>query len=185
MKKSTPMNDDLLHRALKNYHDFLERVDALVRHIEEKYPESIACKKGCDTCCRFLTLFPVEAFALSSAFKQLPEEIRDVIAGQLEKTPDACPLLADKACLLYDQRPVICRTHGYPIYMEKDGTPLVDFCPKNFKGVTSFPKDALIGIEQLNTLLAAINNHFLECLETESPFPDRIPVSTALFLLDE
>jgi len=69
------------------------------------------------------------------------------------------------------------------IVCKKGGT-LVGFCPKNFKGVTSFPKESLLDLEQLNTLLAAINNQFLTSIETQ-PIADRIPMSRALLLLDE
>ncbi|MCD4676484.1 MAG: YkgJ family cysteine cluster protein [Desulfobacula sp.] len=179
------MAQDIIHMVLKNYSDFLKRVDDHIGHIEKKYSDKILCKKGCDACCKFLTLFGVEAFAISAAFMKLPEEMQDLVTKKIEKEKDACPLLIDRACVLYSERPVICRTHGYPIYMEKDGGIFVDFCPENFKGVSSFPKDALLSIEQLNTTLTAINRHFLESIETDTPLPDRIPISKALFLLNE
>lgn len=87
--------------------------------------------------------------------------------------------------MLYEARPIICRTHGYPLYFEKDGKTLVDFCPKNFKGVSSFPKESLFDLEQLNTLLATINKQFIESIETDVPLADRIAMSDALGLLDE
>lgn len=179
------MSADLIHTLLKNYTDLLKRVDSLIRHIEKKYPGEIACKKGCDSCCKFLSLFPVEAFAISEAFTRLPEETKNTIVQQLRQKEGACPLLIDNACLLYPARPVICRTHGYPIYMEEKGELLVDFCPENFKGRTDFPKDALLSIEQLNTTLTAVNSLFLNAIDAEPPFPERIPMSKALFLLDQ
>ncbi|WP_299981421.1 YkgJ family cysteine cluster protein [Desulfobacula sp.] len=179
------MDENIIHLALKNYSALLKRVDDHIRHIEKKYPDKIVCKKGCDSCCKFLTLFPVEAFAISAAFIKLPEETRDIVVKHLKKEEDACPLLIDRTCILYPARPVICRTHGYPIYIEKDGETLVDFCPENFKGMASFPKDILLSIEQLNTTLIAVNRHFLESIETTLPSPERIPISKAIFLLDE
>ena len=173
-----------IHSALKNYNALLKRVDDHIRNLEKRYPDKIVCKKGCDSCCKFLTLFPVEALAISAAFIKLPEEMQGIVVKKLKQKEDACPILIDSACILYPARPVICRTHGYPIYMEKNGEPLVDFCPENFKGVTSFPKDALLSIEQLNTTLIAINHHFLESIGTKSPFPERIPISKAVFMLE-
>jgi Fe-S-cluster containining protein len=174
-------NLDLL---LKNYTALIKRVDTHIKQVEKDYSRQIVCKKGCDSCCRFLNLFPVEAFALSAAFLGMEASRRDPVMAELKKNADNCPLLIKGQCLLYENRPVICRTHGYPLYFEKDGETLVDFCPKNFKDVTSFPRNALFDLEQLNTLLAAINKEFLESIETSPPIDDRIPMSRALLLLE-
>lgn len=179
------MDDNTIQVILKNYTLLLKRVDDHIHHIEKKYSEKIVCKKGCDTCCKFLTLFPVEAFAISAAFIKLPGKIKDSVLKKIAIQKDACPLLINRGCVLYPERPIICRTHGYPIFMEKDGEPLIDFCPKNFKGMTSFPQDALLSIEQLNTTLIAVNKHFLESIEPNSILSERISISKALFLLDE
>jgi Fe-S-cluster containining protein len=179
------MDENSLHLILKNYTALLKRVDGHIRHIEKKYAADIVCKKGCDTCCKFLTLFPVEAFAISAAFIKLPKKTQAAVLEILKTKDDVCPLLIDRSCVLYPARPIICRTHGYPIYMERDGKSFVDFCPENFKGMTSFPKDALISIEPLNTLLIAVNRHFLDCIEADPSFPERIPMSKALFILNE
>jgi len=212
------MNQTEIDLVLKNYTAFLKRIDTHIQRVGENYSDKIFCKKGCDSCCRFLSLFPVEAFALSSAFRKLDKSNQDliqdsmirnnlipnrmdqtnldqtklapsdltlsnVILSELEK--EVCPLLIDKECILYGARPIICRTHGFPIYIEKEGEGLVDFCPKNFKDVTSFSRDALLNLEQLNILLTAINTQFLESIETENPLPDRIPISQALFMIED
>lgn len=177
----TPQDIDAL---LANYTALVQRVDQYIQHIETGYADQIACKKGCDACCRFLGLFPVEALALSTAFRALPPDRQALGLAAVKKGEDACPLLIDHQCLIYDARPLICRTHGFPIYMEKDGKPFVDFCPKNFTGLTTLPKDAMLNLEQLNTTLAAVNRHFLECIETDTSLPDRIPMSDALEFLD-
>ncbi len=179
------MTDSQTEKLLKNYTALIERVDGHVYSLEQKYPDHIACKKGCDSCCRFLNLFPVEAFAMAEAYTQLSTIDRTAIIKNCENADETCPLLINNSCALYLNRPVICRTHGYPIFMEKNKEPYIDFCPKNFKGFTSFPKDALLSIEQLNTTLTAINQHFLKSIETDTQLPERIPISTALFLLSE
>ena len=178
------MDEHRLDIVLSNYTELLKRIDDHIRRIEKKYPDQIACRKGCDACCKFLTLFPVEALAIARAFINLPENTRHRILHRLENRADACPLLIDSACALYAARPVICRTHGYPICIEKKGETWVDFCPKNFSGMTAFPQETLFSLAHLNTMLTAINQHFLENIDTDSPFPDRIPVSDAIFLLN-
>ena len=185
------MSDDDLDRLLKNYTDLLARVDAHIRQVEQDHADKIACKKGCDACCRPLNLFPVEALALARAFSALPQNAQQrlrqkIIARQDQvesRDSSGCPLLMDHACLLYQARPVICRTHGFPIYMVKDGEALVDYCPENFKGMAHLPKEALLDLDQLNTLLTAINQHFITAIEAD--LPQRIPILEALFLLDD
>ena len=141
-------------RLFKNYTDLLARVDAHIERVNRTWGEHIACRKGCDSCCRPLSLFPVEAFALSRAFDRLEDRIKEQ-ARKNSRDQDACPLLMDKTCLVYGARPVICRTHGFPIYMEKEGEAMVDFCPENFKGITELPREIMLNIDQLNTLLTA------------------------------
>ena len=177
------MNPDQMKPLFKNYQALVQRVDSHIAAIKNAFPDQIACKKGCDICCKVLTLFPVEALSLAYSFARLPEDLKIKTAHQIEKEKHACPLLIHRECVLYPARPIICRTHGYPIYLEKDGNRLVDFCPENFKGISSFPKETMIDIEQLNTLLSIINRHFVDAIKTDYAFPDRIPVSEAIFIL--
>ncbi|WP_022665534.1 YkgJ family cysteine cluster protein [Desulfospira joergensenii] len=174
------MNPKSIRALLENYFALVRRVDEHVRNLETRYRENIACKKGCDDCCRFLTLFPVEAFALAAAFAELAREEREAVREACIDE-ERCPLLLDHQCLLYPARPIICRTHGFPIYMEEKGTPRVDFCPENFKGITDLPKEALMDLDQLNAVLTAVNSHFIQSIEGD--LPERIPVSQVLFLL--
>jgi len=177
------MNPDQIKPFFKNYQPLVQRVDNHIAAIKNAFPDQIACKKGCDLCCRFLTLFPVEAFSLAYAFARLPEGIKIKAVHKIENRKHECPLLIDRECLLYTVRPIICRTHGYPVYMEQEGNRLVDFCPENFKGISSFPKETMLDIEQLNTLLSIINRHFMDSIKADPSFPDRIPVSEAIFIL--
>lgn len=176
------MARDTLALLLKNYDDLLARIDSHVAGVTTEFTSHIACRKGCDGCCKSLTLFPVEALALSRSFSTLRPADQ---ARVLEAAPEdgRCPLLKGHACMLYEARPIICRTHGLPIYMEKDGHPMVDFCPENFKGVKELPKEALLDLDQLNALLTAVNQHFLSRINSD--LPDRIPVSQALLLCRE
>lgn len=177
------MTQDSFSMLLENYSAFIKKIDRHIAALEKRYPHEIACKKGCDACCKNLTLFPVEAFCLSLAFSKLKKTARNRVVEKINAADGTCPLLIDSACALYENRPVICRTHGYPIYMEQDGHRQIDFCPDNFKNITSFGKQDLLNIEQLNATLLAINNHFLSCIDTDSPLPDRIDVGDGLFLL--
>ena len=82
------------------------------------------CRKGCDTCCRRLAAIPTltapEWHLLGPALDALPSATRAAVAGRMRALSDAppplvCPLLdpATGACLVYDVRPVACRTYGF------------------------------------------------------------------------
>jgi len=181
-KETMPLTSDDL---LANHTALVDRIDAHTARVAALYKGSIACQKGCDACCRFLSLFPVEALALSKAFERLAPKDRERVEAEIgnPSSPDEkCPLLISSICMLYPARPVICRTHGFPIYMEKDNEALVDFCPKNFTGQSSFPKQTLLSLDQLNATLTAVNAHFLSMLAPGTGLPDRIPVNRALTL---
>ncbi|HCY86454.1 MAG TPA: zinc/iron-chelating domain-containing protein [Desulfobacteraceae bacterium] len=186
------MPENEVYHLLKNYDDLLERIDSHVNRVTSLFSPHISCKKGCDACCRFLSLFPVEAFALSRAFSNLPENLRRLVLDEVKKSQgsqgsegseEKCPLLIGHACMLYKARPIICRTHGLPIYMEKDGEGMVDFCPENFKDLDALPKDAMLDLNQLNTLITAVNQHFVTHIEGD--LPERIPVSQAVLLYQD
>src|SRR5512146_319059 len=128
-------------KALQNYRNLVEKIDGFCRTIEERYRDRIACRKGCDGCCRHISLFRVEAVNLAMALRQLPGgDVSRIREKARASSPDGpCPLLENGACLLYSARPIICRTHGLPILTREFGDPSVDFCPQNFIGVETLP----------------------------------------------
>nr|WP_320190128.1 YkgJ family cysteine cluster protein [uncultured Desulfobacter sp.] len=174
------MTEHVLDSLLKNYTDLIKRVDEHIQRLARVHKDRLACKKGCDECCRHLSLFPVEAFALSRAFSRLDAGCRGKVLEQAQQNDRACPLLVDHVCMVYEARPIICRTHGYPLYMEKEGRAVVDFCPKNFKGVKTLDHSDMLDLDRMNTLLNAVNSHFISYFE--DGLPDRIPVDQALEL---
>ena len=68
----------------------------------------------------------------------------------------SCVLLREGLCLVYSCRPMICRTHGYPILVGEADGPLVDWCPMSFLESTPEVGEAL-DLELLNQLLWLVN----------------------------
>ena len=163
---------------LRNYLALLERVDQLCHGTQTRLASRISCRPGCDACCRHLSVFAVEAAALKEALNALPAAEADLIRQRARQAgPEApCPLLHDGLCQLYRARPIICRTHGLPLLISRDGESGVDFCPENFRGLESIPGSEVIDLDRLNALLTAVNALFLR----SSPGPERLTVARAL-----
>lgn len=168
--------------SLQNYRDLVAKVDDLCRRITVEYGEHLACREGCSGCCRHVSLFPVEAVSLVMALADLPAAPAAHIHDRARTaSPDVCPLLEGGRCLLYAARPVICRTHGFPILVGAGERRRIDFCPKNFRGVTSFPASAVINLDLLNTTLAAIDAVFVaSCPGFRRSEEERFSIAEAL-----
>jgi Fe-S-cluster containining protein len=128
-----------------------------------------------------ITVFPVEAATLREALLSLPAQQADTIVSHLSKYSggEQCPLLLNQHCLLYDARPIICRTHGLPIVYTTDGKLSSDFCPRNLTNTASVSGSHTVNIDTLNTLLAAINSLYLTQSESADS-ADRVTIIAAL-----
>ncbi|MGB4598489.1 MAG: YkgJ family cysteine cluster protein [Trichlorobacter sp.] len=163
---------------LANYHSLVAKVDDLCRGVKDRLDEVITCHAGCSSCCLVITVFPVEAVAMIEAANRLaPEQLKHLkqhLASWSEG--QACPLLKDQRCLLYEARPIICRTHGLPILLLEGEQRRIDVCPKNCQGIDHLPGEAVLDLERLNTLLAAVNALYLR--EFGIRLPERISLAT-------
>lgn len=171
---------------LDNYRQLVTKVDALCAGIVGRFREHLACRRGCDACCRHLSLFWVEAAAMALAVESLEQGRREEIRARARLADSAgpCPLLAEGACLLYEQRPIICRTHGLALLTTtSDGGRQVDCCPQNFRDLASLPAAAVIDLEKLNATLAAVNALFVAEFFAGAKAPrERLPLAEALLL---
>ena len=82
------------------------------------------CHKGCDDCCRHLASEPrvtrAEWQLVDDAIRALPRETAQAVRQRIrdgagQARPVVCPMLDTSAgaCLIYDARPVACRTYGF------------------------------------------------------------------------
>lgn len=170
---------ELLH----NYRLLVHKVDQFCQQTMTKYAGNITCSPGCDDCCRHLSLFPVEAFAVASALQEASAPERAILRRRASETDlqGTCPLLLNKKCSLYDARPLICRTHGLPLVTAIEGSRRVDCCPLNFQGLDSLPGDSVLNLDHLNETLVAVNALFVSNY-TERRFTERLTIAEALLL---
>lgn len=169
-----------------NYRQLLEKIDRFWAGAAATYGQDLACRKGCGTCCRHLSLFPVEAVHIRLAVDTLDQNTMDIVkqrAENLYNDPDGeCPLLHGEVCLLYNVRPVICRTHGLPVLLRDPQGNRVDVCPLNFTSGRTPSNEHTIDIEQLNTTLAAINTLFTASAFEPGEAPERLLLAQALLM---
>lgn len=165
-------------QPLENYHRLLEKVDQLCDGITTLLGDAITCHAGCSSCCIAISVFPVEAAALIEAAAQLSPERYQLLKDRLAqpRSDEQCPLLYEDQCLLYQARPIICRTHGLPILISEDAGRRVDVCPLNCQGLERLPGGALIDLERLNELLVSVNVLYLR--EFGIKLPERIELTT-------
>lgn len=129
--------------SIQNYKEFLLKVGNLVNELVNQYQEEINCKINCCDCCNnLINISIIEASYLRMGFDISSDEIKNKILENisnlndliehesLPKTNIVCPLLFKQKCLLYEYRPVVCRTFGLPMIDEKTGK--IATCHKNF-----------------------------------------------------
>jgi len=152
----------------ENYQRLLEQVDALAARITGQLGKHMVCGPGCSGCCRHISVLPVEAFALRRALELTDVDRQRLIRQQaLASGGERCPLLRDDQCLLYQARPIICRTQGLPLLLREADSLRIDYCPLNFNDLETLPGELAVDLDRLNQLLVAVNLHF--CRQTGTP----------------
>jgi hypothetical protein len=131
-----------------------ERVDSFFRAAVAARPSAFACGEGCAGCCRVdLSVFGVEAAGIREAFGRLPGDVR-AAAARRAVAGRHCAMLDDSdRCIVYEARPVICRTHGLAVVTEEGR---VDACPLNFRDGPPLREQMLV-LERVNGVLVAVN----------------------------
>lgn len=137
------------------------RVDEHFAAAVARTPEGFACKEGCSKCCHArLTVHRVEGDRIADALARLglrdPALRRQVLAQGRDPALPHCALLVDDRCVVYDERPVLCRSHGLPLLVsDGDAKVEVDGCDLNFVGVPVPPRTRL-ALDALNQPLSVI-----------------------------
>ena len=146
----------------ENYRAILERADAHFDSVMRAQPQNLQCGRGCSLCCYGLFEIgsgdvPVIAEGLEKLhparrkkviqralelaapnLRELSAEEKEAFFDRTQATP--CPNLDESgACMMYEDRPLVCRTFGLPL---REGRKyLGDICELNFTNATQREKN--------------------------------------------
>lgn len=111
---------------------FIKIVDTMVKALEPH----VACRAGCSRCCHMNTMiYEHEAKRLAEVtgrkMRTLPYRPLDVVFLEGNKFNfEPCPFLVNNKCSVYDDRPLVCRTHHSLSNDAQDCDPLRSGTPR-------------------------------------------------------
>jgi len=114
------------------------------------------CATGCSDCCHVrLTITEVEAAAIRAHVAGWPAAQRRALA--ITGPADHCAALDSAGkCKIYHARPLVCRSHGVPIRLQRGSLPVVQSCFRNFVRTEPDP-DCVLDQATLSATLYAID----------------------------
>lgn len=138
------------------------RVDDHFAAAMARSPSAMQCRAGCARCChqRF-GVFEVEAHRLRAALARLARRDpaqRERVRGQADdpRAQHHCALLVDDRCAVYDERPMICRSHGLPtLVRDSEGGASLTGCPLNFT-TEDPPTPSVLDLQAVNAPLSVM-----------------------------
>jgi len=147
-----------MNKPLNAYKALIAQLSGIEKNLLSAHRRQITCSKGCFECCKLGSAFAVEAAVIRKASRRLSGKARGLISENGKKRTGYCPYLIGGACSIYVSRPVICRTHGYPLMIGGK----ITFCGMNFKKVKTISANCITDLGRLNVALAAINIAYLK-----------------------
>lgn len=141
----------------KAYDQLVAEIDAMADQLgRARFSTILQCGPGCSECCIRFSILPLEA-AIVAWELQLVDQLQ-------EHDEEKCRLLASELCLVYNVRPIICRTQGLPLgYVDEEaGTIEVSACHRNFPADFPFAHEDLLYMQDFNERLAALNFEYCQ-----------------------
>ena len=136
--------------------ELTRKVDAFFVRVAERHGGDMQCATGCSDCCHVrLTITEVEAAAIRAHVAAWPAQRRRALA--LTGPADHCAALDSSGkCKIYGARPLVCRSHGVPIRLQRGSLPVVESCHRNFARTEPDP-DCILDQTTLSATLYAID----------------------------
>jgi len=163
----------------RNLRALIARIDVHGARVRGATP--LQCQAGCSACCYVrLSVSTVEADYIRSSRPVRPKKTgrgahdANPLFEHSRRSAPCVFLDAVGMCAIYEVRPIICRTHGFPLLVDERR----DICPLNRSALDGIP----LNLELLNRTLTAIDLHY--CRETGQT-PRRIPLADLIEPADD
>ncbi len=144
----------------EKYKTLRAEIDLHSESLSPEHSKHIQCKKGCDMCCIDYSIFPIEFYFILDDFKE--KNINPKLENDVKE--NVCVFLINHACSIYNQRPIICRTHGLPLlYMNDNSEWELSVCELNFTkfNFEGFTLDNTLQQDKYNSKLFMLNKEFI------------------------
>lgn len=144
----------------RNLDALYDKVQVHSDRVMDAYAGKFKCRKGCSDCCSSdRSVSAVEYANAARVLAELPEKKRTRLQAQ-KPSKKRCSMLLDGVCSIYEARPLICRSHGLPLVLERSkGRQMVDVCPLNFTdgSLAKVPPEDLLAQGTVDSILVAVN----------------------------
>lgn len=144
----------------KKYVSLRNEIEEHSKKLSDEHSKHMLCKKGCDMCCIDYSIFPIEFHFILNDFKENKMNFKSL--NKLEE--NVCVFLKNHACTMYEQRPIICRTHGLPLLFMNDSSEWeLSACELNFTKFDfgEFTLDNTLPQDKYNSKLFMLNKEFI------------------------
>lgn len=142
------------------YKTLISKIDRETARLEKMHYKHMQCKNGCDLCCIDFSIFPVEYYSILNDLKN--ENFNPEL--QYNKNSDTCAFLQNHSCTIYQYRPIMCRTHGFPLlYANDEGDYELSACELNFTNFDyeDFTMENTLPQDKFNSMLFVLNRQFI------------------------
>lgn len=124
---------------LGEYEALAGKVDDFFNRVHDRYRADMRCGAGCSDCCgHHLTVSLVEAESIARTLATRDAGTRARLATRAAGLPEGegpCPALEeDGRCAVYEGRPLVCRSHGAPMYVGSASLPVLADVLKEAEG---------------------------------------------------
>lgn len=162
-------NSTALEPVIAQYRKLRAYSDAFFQKVLHARRDQMQCGKGCSDCCSLSSVLPLEAYMMGLAVREGSTGGRPAVGS--------CPMLDGKGhCTVYGERPLICRTHGLALRMDKAGR--VEHCPKNFAALADFEEEEVFDATRITENLVRLNLAFCMIVGRPEMAGTRVPLSS-------
>jgi Fe-S-cluster containining protein len=148
------------NKHFDKYLSLRNKIESHSAKLAKEHSKQMLCKKGCSMCCMDYSIFPIEFYFIVNDFKEKEIEFKSLS----ESNEDVCAFLENQVCSMYEQRPIICRTHGLPLLFMNDNSEWeLSACELNFTEFDfgEFTLDNTFPQDKFNSKLFMLNKEFI------------------------